>query len=190
MRLSLAPLALACLLTSAPAAAQSLGGPTGGLWGDVAAGLGAAGRPFSAGVGWTAALGGFVGRHDDAFAVGRRWGVGLRARQDIDPRPASSSLRTGVAIDVHRALDLLVANVQIGGSIGPWIQTSLPSGPPLPAGIAARLSAGATWRVHRFVGVHARIEAGIDTDHRGPFTVSPALGVSVGAAWARPTRGR
>ncbi len=182
--------ALTCwALTPSPAHAGELGGASGGVWGDLAVGFGSGGRPYAPGIGWTLGIGGFVGRHDDAFAIGRRWGVGLRVRQDIEPQPARHTLRTAVGLEVQRALDLLVATIHLGGYVGPWLVTTWDDGATVPAGVTARLRGGATWRVHRFVGLHATLDAGIDLDARSPVTVAPAVGLQVGIAWARPTRG-
>lgn len=184
------PLTLAACLTAAAPAHAGLGGASGGIWGDAGLGLGAGDRPFTPAVGWTVALGGFVGRHDDVFAVGRRWGVGLRARQDAQFAPNRELLRTAVMLDVHRALDLFVATVQIGGLAGPLFTTPLSRDSSSLSGATVRVTGAATWRAHRFVGLQLRLDAGVDLDTTGPrVRPAPALGLTLGMGWAAPTRG-
>jgi hypothetical protein len=182
---------LLLLLLASPARAD-LGGRRAGFWGDVGAGLGVADRPWSPGVGWTIAAGGWFGRYDDSFAIGRRVDVGVRLRQDFllasGSEPSSRDrLLSAPMIEARRGIDLLVVALRFGGSAGPLIRYDLGDPTSVDVGGTVRANGAVGWRFDPRASLMLRLEAGIDVlDQK----VAPTLGLTLGIEVAAPGRKR
>lgn len=149
---------------------------------DVAAGIGWAGRGQPVDVAGVLSFGGWAGRYDDDFAIGRHWWFGATGR--VRARAA----RTEIApmIEIRRGIDLLVAGVQFfvaGGVVGDVARsTEVPAralGGTVNAGLITR------YRRTRHVSLLLRLEGGVDIVEG---QVSPGLGAALGIGWARPGR--
>lgn len=167
----------------ASALAQStLGGPAHGALAELSVGLGLGDAPITAGLGWQAAVAGWWGRYDDAYAIGRRWSVGLRVRQDIQPQTARE-VRTAPMLEVRRGIDLLVLGIHAGVAGGPLLSSNAEQPHGLIGG-TARAFGGATWRTSPSWGVQLQVEAGVDVSTRA----QPSIGVLLGVAAFAPAR--
>jgi hypothetical protein len=177
------------LCVSSPAYA-GLSAQQSGLALHIGGGLGLGDGPITPGIGWTAGLGGWVGKYDDAFSLGRHIGFGVVVRQDIQLHAARSGLRTTTLLQVHRGIDLLVIGLQLGGAAGPLFET--PTGQPTQfAGVAARITGLAKYRFKPRWGLFLRFEAGADvytpTVGGDPTRVYGAAGTMLGIEFATPT---
>ncbi|MCB9663066.1 MAG: hypothetical protein H6732_03060 [Alphaproteobacteria bacterium] len=194
---------LLILLAGAPEAHAQLAGRGSAVWGDVGGGLAVSGawdlpeqpgdvvRTWAGGT-WTAGFGGVVGRYDDAFAIGRGVGFGVRARQDLLPTSGGLAIQTTVAVEAWRAIDLLVVSLRVGALAGPLLQGGRPGVAPAVVGGTARVLGSAAYRFHRHWSVQARLEAGADLVQRGQgqgssgLRAAPAVGVVVGLGFTVP----
>lgn len=174
---------LFALIASGPAHAE-LAGDRAGVWAHLAAGLGSGDAPFRAGVGWSAALGGWVGRYDDSFSIGRHVGFGAVVRQDLIFRPDATILRTAPMLQVHRGIDLLVVGLELGGAVGPLLQTTL-GGETVVTGGTARLVGALKYRFERRTSLLLRLDVGVDVE---TDAVQPSLGLVLGFQFAGPAR--
>ncbi|MCB9680246.1 MAG: hypothetical protein H6733_02140 [Alphaproteobacteria bacterium] len=184
---AVAPLAtvFAALLATSPAHA-ALGGDKAGWYVDVGVGLGAGDLPFTPGVGWTAAVGGWLGRYDDDYALGRHWGVGARFRQDVQLAPGRRTLRSAPMLEVRRGVDLLVVGLHVAVLGGPLLETTLDAsttpGTRL-AGGTARLAGDVVYRFRPHAGLALRVETGVDVD---ALHAEPVLAATVGFTFSAP----
>lgn len=170
-----------------------LAGPAAGVQVDLGAGLGVGDLPWTPGVGWTLAVGGWWGRYDEEGALGRHVAVLARVRQDLQ----QGELRTYPGLEVRRGIDLLVVGLRFGGFVAPVLHTRLagdlllaprpgaPFAPPEPTaltGVTARALGAVAWRFRPPAALVLRLEAGVDVDARSgaPQPVEPALGVLLG----------
>jgi hypothetical protein len=180
-----APLAALLLCLHSPTAEATLAGRQSGVWAHVAGGLGAGDNPFRAGVGWSAAVGGWFGKYDDSFSLGRHVGIGLAVRQDLIFRPDERILRTAPMLQVHRGIDLLVVGLELGGTVGPLLETTL-GGPTRVTGGTARVVGALKYRFVPNWSLFARLDAGVDVE---TDAVQASLGFLLGFQLAVPTRG-
>lgn len=190
---------LVVLLTMLPATALAgLGDRSHGAYFDVSGGMGAAyGMPT--GVGAEIGAGGWVGKVDDAFAIGRTWSFGVRAHADFGFEPEVLNSRTALTVEFHRNIDLLVVGLRFGLQAGPVLR--LPYGVPCAAsdgGIrcyAQRTALGGTvlgdaalvYRFHRNWGLQLKGVLGVDIGTT-EFPVVPVGGVLLGIAFEAPIR--
>lgn len=151
---------LLALLFVAPPARASLGGPSHGMYAQIAGGGGMLVPPLGGAIGWQAGGGGWIGRYDDDYALGRYWGFGFIGRQDRVYLPGGASLRTVPLIEVRRGMDLLVLGVQGYVAAGPLF--SAQTGHSLQVGGAIRAGGGIKYRFKPHWGLTATAEAGVD----------------------------
>lgn len=176
--------ACVALALFAPAQAHAqLAGPRAGVWFDLSGGLATGDLPYVAGTGWSVGLGGWAGRYDSSFALGRSWGAGARLRQDVLFTAAGPVLRTAPLLEARRGIDLLVVGFDISLLGGPLWQTDLGGAGTRFAGGTTRLAGGVRYRFKPEINALVRLEAGIDIDQ---LQVQPVLGLTVGIAYATP----
>ncbi|MEM6930257.1 MAG: hypothetical protein AAF602_25175, partial [Myxococcota bacterium] len=84
----------------------SLSRPQAGPALDVGGGIGWSGEPVA--VAAQLSAGGWFGRYDDDFAIGRHWWFGATGRL----RARSARVEIAPMIEIRRGIDLLVAGVQ------------------------------------------------------------------------------
>lgn len=188
---------LLALLLAPTASAGELAGRTAGVHVDIAGGLGVGDLPFTAGPGWTLALGGWWGKGDAAGAIGRRTEVSLRWQGALNAR----ELRNYPGLEIQRAIDLLVLGIRFGGFVAPRLRsaTSEPAfacKDPCPAivtappvapdlvvdGLTLRAHGALVWRFRPPVGLLLRLDAGLDIDARSATdqVVEPVVGLLLG----------
>jgi hypothetical protein len=183
---------VALLALLAPSAAHAqLGGRRGGFWGDLGGGLAVADRPWTPGAGWTVAMGGWFGKYDDSFAIGRRVDVGVRVTQQL-VRPDTGVdrdwiLRSAPMLEARRGIDLLVVALRFGGAVGPLVNRDLHGPADLELGATIRANGAVGWRFVPRASLMLRLEAGIDVIGRH---VDPVLGLTVGLEVALPGKRR
>jgi hypothetical protein len=191
-------LALVGLLAVSTPAHAELSKPTSGVWLQFGGGLASAslrepatGMRYAAGTGWHLGFGGFVGRYDDSFAIGRQVAFGLQVRQEAYFPADDFRLRTVPMFEVRRGIDLLVATVHVGGAIGPLLDTEPDEGTRLSGG-TARVVGAAHYRFSRLWSAIVRLEAGVDAvwvdqgSGAAPFP-SPTVGLTLGLQFSAPT---
>lgn len=201
-----------------PAVAQAqLAGKTSGVRFDATLGLGVDGayrlapdpeglRAFP-GAAVATAIGGWVGKFDESFALGRYVAFSLRHRSSVWPESASPILgmRHALGLEVLRGVDLVVVGLELGGVIGAVVHvpsrteqlafSGAPGPDPLGIGAHLALTGGLTWRFRPRIGLFLRLEAGVDaippSPRQGESTtgyVTPTGALTLGLRFARERR--
>jgi len=165
-------LALMSLFTPAAALTSNQAGPSF----DLAAGLGLGGGSINARGAGQLSVGGWAGRYDDSFAIGRYWWFGATGRADWRP----GLFIAAPLAEIRRGVDVIVAGAYWGAALGPVLAVG--SGP-TSTGLAARAVGGAKFRRTRYFSFTARIEAGADLFAGRPTFAGAVL---LGVAFARP----
>jgi hypothetical protein len=177
--------ALLAAVLCAPSTAQAqLASKQAGVFVQASGGLGVGDAPFTPGVGWMAAIGGWTGKYDTDFSLGRHVGFAAVVRQDIQLNSDRRLLRTAPMFQVHRGIDLLVVGVQVGAAAGPLMVTTQSTGTEV-VGATARVVGAVKYRFRPRWGLLLRLEAGLDIERSKP---QPALGLTIGLAFASPTK--
>jgi hypothetical protein len=185
LRAAVLTLALATATATPRTAQAALASDQAGVWLHVGGGLGAGDAgPFRGGVGWTLGFGGWYGRYDDAFSIGRQLGFGAVVRQDVIFREDLTLFRTAPMLHVYRGIDLLVVGLEVGGSAGPLLET-LPGAGTQVTGGTVRAMGALNYRFHPRWSAFARLEAGVDIE---PTTVQASVGFFLGLKFATPLR--
>ncbi len=191
--------ALAAALLALPTAAHAgLGDRTAGVYLDAAGGLGAA-FEMPVGVGAEVGVGGWTGKVDDAFSIGRTWSFGVRAHTDFAFEPDKLDTRTAVTLEFHRTIYLLVVALKFGAQAGPVLR--LPDevsngrcdkvvdcdGLRPALGGTALIDASLVYRFHRAWGLQLKGEVGVDVGATG-YPVAPVGGVLLGLMFEAPVK--
>lgn len=192
--------ALAAALLALPTAAHAgLGDRTSGVYLDVAGGLGGA-FEMPVGVGAELGVGGWTGKVDDAFSIGRTWSFGVRAHNDFAFEPDKLDTRTAVTFEFHRTIYLLVVALKFGAQAGAVLR--LPDGVPdcprsdggvtcysqhTALGGTVLVDASVVYRFHRAWGLQLKGEVGVDIGTTA-FPVVPVGGVLLGLMFEAPVR--
>ncbi len=140
---------MACLLAASPAA-HAISEPMSGYYLEVGGSLDVATTPFAVPVGGTVGLGWWRGKYDDAYALGRFFSLGPSVRFGAAP----GGLRVTPMLEARKGYDLFVIKPWFGAAAGVELG---PAGP----GPTVRVGGGAKYRFSRFVGMHARADAGV-----------------------------
>lgn len=164
------------LLCLSVAMGGSLSRPRAGPGVDLGAGIGWSGRPVA--VAGQLSVGGWTGRYDDDFAIGRHWWIGATGRL----RASASRVEVAPVLEVRRGIDLLVAGVQGFVAGGPVIDVA-GSEPARPVGFTGMAGIVGRYRRTRHVSLTLRLEGGVDVVGG---QVGPVVGALIGVGWARP----
>ncbi len=190
--------ALAAALLALPTAAHAgLGDRRSGVYLDAAGGLGGA-YEMPVGVGAEVGVGGWTGKVDDAFSIGRTWSFGVRAHTDFAFEPDKLDTRTAVTLEFHRTIYLLVAALKFGAQAGAVLR--LPdwvcSGERIhgvcdatqPAlGGTVLVDAALVYRFHRAWGLQLKGEVGVDVGATD-YPAAPVGGVLLGLMFEAPVK--
>lgn len=191
--------ALAAAMIALPATAHAgLGDRTSGVYVDASGGMGAA-YEMPVGVGAEVGVGGWTGKVDDAFSIGRTWSFGVRAHTDFGFEPNGMVSRTATTLEFHRTIYLLVVALKFGAQAGPVLR--LPGCLPFPPNATGsqiyqcRPAIGATvvadaalvYRFHRAWGLQLKGELGIDI-RTTAAPVVPVGAVLLGLVFEAPVK--
>jgi hypothetical protein len=155
---------------SAPALAITE--PTSGVWLDVGGGSGFGGTP-AATPGGIVSIGGFHGRYDHEYALGRYWAWGATWRPGY-----AGGLQQDVLFEVRRGVDIIVAAPFFGlaGGVGLGAATT---------GVA-EATGGVKWRWQRTIGLSLRVGAG--ARFGGATAVLPSASAHLAFSYSAPIR--
>lgn len=176
------PLAVLCW-SSSPAMA-GLSDPSAGMTVDFGAGLGVGGQPFRSGLGWTVGVGGWFGKYDESFAIGRHIAFTARIRQDATFGSRGAMLRSAPMLEVTRGVDLLVVGLRAGAAGGAILETPLGGGPTEVGGTVRGFGA-VVYRFRPRVGLTLRVDAGVDIIGG---RVQPSVGTLLGLTFLAPLK--
>lgn len=173
----LLPLCVAGALAASPAAHAGLSGSASGGWFDVSGGF-SGGMDTGIGVGAELGFGGWFGRYDESFAVGRRWQLGPRLHFDQGFVYAGAPMRRWApSFGFRRGIDLLVVGLRFGAEAG--ISVLEDRGEIVAIGVSARGDAALVYRFHPRVGLMLGVQLGVDMYPRPAVTSGINLGFEV-----------